>query len=100
MSGQLVTPALHSVIMLYRCSIYLYLILYTMSCYRDTLFLEDFQLSSFVSDFLSSRAKPEGGALVPCYRCKDEGNAYVLYVAMQLAASSPAGLLMREGGDE
>ena len=41
--------------------------------YRDTLFLEDFKLSDFVEEFLASKACSEGGAFVPCYRCKDDG---------------------------
>ena len=45
---------------------------YEFAC-RDTLFLEDFKLADFVKDFLASRASSEGGALVPCYRCKDDG---------------------------
>ena len=43
------------------------------SACRDTLFLEDFKLADFVKEFLASRASSEDGALVPCYKCKDDG---------------------------
>lgn len=58
--------AMHSVCKSSHCTLYVIL------C-RDTLFFEDFSLSSFISKFLSSPAQKEEGALVSCYQCKDEG---------------------------
>ena len=46
------------------------------SACRDTLFLEDFKLAEFVEEFLASKASSEGGALVPCYKCKDDGKIF------------------------
>lgn len=47
---------------------------------RDTLFFEDFSLSGFISDFLSCSAKTEEGALVSCYKCRDEGTILLLFI--------------------
>ena len=40
---------------------------------RDTLFTEDFSLSDFIQFFSSSPCREGGGALAPCYKCRDEG---------------------------
>ena len=54
------------------------------SACRDTLFLEDFKLAEFVEEFLASRASSEGGALVPCYKCKDDGKIMKLVIRLIL----------------
>ncbi len=35
--------------------------------------MEDFVLSEFLDSFLVSPAREGGGALAPCYKCRDEG---------------------------
>ncbi len=46
--------------------------------FRDTLFFEDFSLSGIIDHFISSCVGKEEGALVSCYKCKDEGEASLL----------------------
>ena len=35
--------------------------------------MEDFVLSEFLDNFLTSPSREGGGALVSCYKCRDEG---------------------------
>ncbi len=35
--------------------------------------MEDFNLTDFLESFHSSPCREGGGAMAPCYKCKDEG---------------------------
>ena len=41
--------------------------------FSDTLFYEDFSLSSAINRFHSSSCPDNGGAVVVCYQCEDSG---------------------------
>ena len=59
-------------------------LLYIYTCYshilshtnRDTLFYDDFSLSSFLAAFHQSPATASDGAFIPYYTCPDEGTTH------------------------
>ena len=53
--------------------------IYMPCLYSDTLFCEDFSLSTFINKFKQGPAEKEGGTLVSCYRCKEQGEAHDTY---------------------
>ncbi len=53
-----------------------YTLILLYSFHSDTLFMEDFNLTDFLESFHTSPCREVGGAMAPCYKCKDEGIIY------------------------